>query len=58
MIDLKTLRENPDAVRKSQSARGESAELVDRVISADEARRAAIVEFERVRAEQIGRAHV
>ena len=52
MIDLKTLRENPDAVRKSQSARGESAELVDRVISADEARRAAIVEFERVRAEQ------
>ena len=52
MIDLKTLRENPDAVRKSQSARGESAELVDRVISSDEARRAAIVEFERVRAEQ------
>ena len=52
MIDLKTLRENPDAVRKSQSARGESAELVDRVISADEARRAAIVEFEKVRAEQ------
>ena len=52
MIDLKTLRENPDAVRKSQTARGESAELVDRVISSDEARRAAIVEFERVRAEQ------
>ena len=52
MIDLKILRENPDAVRKSQTARGESAELVDRVISADEARRAAIVEFERVRAEQ------
>lgn len=52
MIDLKTLRENPDAVKKSQTARGESAELVDRVIVADEARRAAIVEFERVRAEQ------
>jgi seryl-tRNA synthetase len=52
MIDLKTLRENPDAVKKSQTARGESADLVDRVIAADEARRAAIVEFERVRAEQ------
>ena len=52
MIDLKMLRENPDAVKNSQIARGESAELVDRVISADEARRAAIVEFERVRAEQ------
>lgn len=52
MIDLKTLRENPDAVKKSQTARGESADLVDRVITADEARRAAIVEFERVRAEQ------
>jgi seryl-tRNA synthetase len=52
MIDLKTLRENPDAVKKSQTARGESADLVDRVIATDEARRAAIVEFERVRAEQ------
>ena len=52
MIDLKMLRENPDAVKNSQIARGESAELVNRVIAADEARRAAIVEFERVRAEQ------
>ena len=52
MIDLKMLRENPDAVKNSQIARGESAELDNRVIAADEARRAAIVEFERVRAEQ------
>ena len=52
MIDPKLLRDNSDAVRASQKARGESVELVDKVLAADEIRRAAIVEFEALRAEQ------
>lgn len=52
MIDLKLLREQPDLVRASQRARGERVELVDEVLAADEIRRAAIVEFEALRAEQ------
>jgi seryl-tRNA synthetase len=52
MIDVKLLRENPDLVRASQKARGESASLVDEVLAADEVRRTAIVEFEALRAEQ------
>ena len=52
MIDVKLLRENPDLVRASQRARGESASLVDEVLAADEVRRSAIVEFEALRAEQ------
>ena len=52
MIDIKVLRENPDLVRASQSARGEDISLVDRVITADEIRRSAIVEFEALKAEQ------
>ncbi len=34
MIDLAALRQDPDAVKKSQAARGESVELVDQVIAA------------------------
>ena len=52
MIDVKLLRENPELVRSSQKARGESAALVDEVLAADEVRRSAIVEFEALRAEQ------
>lgn len=52
MIDIKVLRENPELFRASQRARGEDAALVDAVLSADEARRSAINEFEQVRAEQ------
>ena len=52
MIDPKLLRTNPDLVRRSQEARGESVELVDQLVSADESRRAAIVIFENLRAEQ------
>ena len=52
MIDIKVLRESPDLVRASQSARGEDVTLVDRVITADEIRRSAIVEFEALKAEQ------
>ena len=74
MIDVKLLRDNPELVRSSQKARGESVDVVDQALAADEARRSAIVEFEALRAEQntlsksvgaakgdekkIGRAHV
>ena len=52
MIDLAALRQDPDAFKKSQAARGESVELVDQVITADAARRAALGEFESLRANQ------
>ena len=52
MIDLATLRQNPDVVKQSQAARGESESLVDDVLAADTARRAAVAAFETVRAEQ------
>lgn len=52
MIDVKLLRENPELVRASQKARGESTSLVDDVLKADEVRRNAIVDFEALRAEQ------
>ncbi len=52
MIDLKILRENPDLVRQSQRARGASVEIVDAALAADQQRRNAIVEFEKVRSEQ------
>ena len=52
MIDIKFLRENPDAVRASQTGRGEDASIVDKVIAIDEIRRAAIEKFETLRAEQ------
>ena len=52
MIDIKFLRENPDAVRASQKGRGESVELVDQILAADEVKRAAINEFELLRQEQ------
>ena len=52
MIDLRTLREDPELVRDAQKRRGESVELVDRVLAADEKRRASIVEYEQLRAEQ------
>ena len=52
MIDVKLLRENPELVRASQKARGESTSLVDDVVKADEVRRNAIVDFEALRAEQ------
>ncbi|ABM16424.1 MULTISPECIES: serine--tRNA ligase [Mycolicibacterium] len=52
MIDLKVLRENPDAVRASQLARGEDPGLVDALADADTARRAAISAADNLRAEQ------
>ncbi|MBA1835109.1 serine--tRNA ligase [Corynebacterium wankanglinii] len=52
MIDLKRVRENPEAVRESQRARGEDPALVDELLAADEARRAAIQAADELRSEQ------
>ena len=52
MIDLNTLRTAPDQVRISQARRGEAPELVDEAVAADQAHRAALTSFERLRAEQ------
>ena len=52
MIDIKFLRENPDAVRASQKGRGENVDLVDQILAIDEIKRAAINEFELLRQEQ------
>ncbi|RKS80279.1 seryl-tRNA synthetase [Motilibacter peucedani] len=52
MIDLRLLREDPDAVRASQRARGEDESLVYALVEADSARRAALSRFEALRAEQ------
>src|SRR5258708_33335514 len=52
VIDLKLLRENPDAVRASQRARGEDPGLVDALLEADIARRAAVSAADNLRAEQ------
>ncbi|GAA4966697.1 serine--tRNA ligase [Kineococcus glutinatus] len=55
MIDLRLLRDDPDAVRASQRARGEDEGVVDAVLAADVRRRETIAEFERLRAEQKSR---
>lgn len=52
MIDLRFLRENPEAVRASQRARGEDPALVDTLLEADAARRAAVATADNLRAEQ------
>ena len=52
VIDLRILRENPELVRTSQRARGDDPALVDAVLDADSRRRAALTDFERLRAEQ------
>jgi seryl-tRNA synthetase len=62
VIELKTVRENPDAVRASQRARGEDETFVDGLLAADERRRAAVSRADTLRAEhkqlgkQVGRA--
>jgi seryl-tRNA synthetase len=52
MIDPRLLRDEPDRIRAAQAKRGLSDEVVDRAVSADETRRAAIAEYERLRGEQ------
>ncbi|MEY4503406.1 MAG: hypothetical protein RLZZ576_660 [Actinomycetota bacterium] len=52
MIDPALLRENPDAIKASQRARGADESLVDAAANADVAWRKALLEFENLRAEQ------
>src|SRR6478735_6049486 len=52
MIDPVLLRENPELVKRSQEARGESPDTVDAALAADRERRAAITAFEELRAAQ------
>ncbi|MET0861517.1 MAG: serine--tRNA ligase [Microbacterium sp.] len=52
MIDPLLLREDPELVKRSQEARGESASTVDDALTADRDRRAAITSFEELRAAQ------
>ena len=52
MIDLKLARENAEVVRQSQLRRGEDPGLVDALLAADVARRAAVSAADTLRAEQ------
>jgi seryl-tRNA synthetase len=52
VIDLQFLRTQSDQVRISQVRRGEDPDLVEKAVAADQAHRAALTTFERLRAEQ------
>jgi seryl-tRNA synthetase len=52
VIDPKLLRSDPDRIKRSQEARGESTSLVDDLVAADERRRSLIAASEAMRAEQ------
>ncbi len=52
MIDLKLLRSDPDRVRASQVARGDDPTLVDVLLAADDARRAAVTAADDLRRQQ------
>jgi seryl-tRNA synthetase len=52
VIDPRVLREDPDRIRAAQAKRGLSGDVVDSALAADERRRSAITEFEKLRAEQ------
>jgi seryl-tRNA synthetase len=52
VIDLKLVREDPDRVRASQRTRGADEALVDALLAADDARRAAVARADNLRGEQ------
>ena len=52
MIDIRYVRDNPEAVRASQRARGAEESLVDDLLAADETRRATLQVAEETRAQQ------
>ena len=52
MIDPTILRTDPDRIRESQRRRGESVELVDRLVDADVAKRQAQTAFDELRNQQ------
>ena len=51
MIDLDLVRSQPEVVRASQRARGADPTAVDRLLAADEERRAAVAELDGLRAQ-------
>jgi seryl-tRNA synthetase len=51
VIDLRLVRDDPDRIRASQRARGEAESLVDELLAADAARRAAVARADALRAE-------
>jgi seryl-tRNA synthetase len=52
VIDPVLLRENPDLIKRSQEARGDSVDAVDAALAADAERRSSITSFEALRAAQ------
>lgn len=52
MIDLRILRQDPEKAREAQRRRSAAPDLIDQILSADEARRSAIAAFEQLRAQQ------
>jgi len=52
VIDLKLVRDDPDRVRASQRTRGADESLVDALLAADDARRAAVARADSLRGEQ------
>ena len=52
VIDPVLLRTDPEAVKRSQRSRGNDEAVVDQALAADAARRAALTEYETLRAEQ------
>ena len=56
MIDANLLRDNPDAIKASQRARGGSEALVDDAVAADIFWRKALSDFENLRADQNAKA--
>ncbi|MDR0990729.1 MAG: serine--tRNA ligase [Propionibacteriaceae bacterium] len=52
MIDPKRIRTDADQLKSAQQRRGESTQLIDELVEADESRRQAIACFESVRAQQ------
>lgn len=52
MLDIQFIRDHADIVKESQRKRGESVELVDEVLRADETRRSLLKEFEESRSQQ------
>jgi seryl-tRNA synthetase len=52
VIDLNLLRENPDAIKESQRARGRDEAIVDKAIELDTKKRKALADYETLRAEQ------
>jgi seryl-tRNA synthetase len=52
VIDLRLLRDDPDAVRRSQRSRGADESIVDALLAADTRRREAVLRGDQLRAEQ------